>query len=338
MDGLQQVIVRRNEKLLRELGPLVAACLSDPGTEDILLNPDSSLWVKRTLRDFEMVGTMTATQAMSALGTIAAIRDTVISHENPILETELPSDGSRFEGLIPPVVRQPVFAIRQRPRAVFTISDYEAAGILTDKHDALNRQRHRNQFIEMVRGKNHGDVIRAAIAQRKNMLVAGSTGSGKTTFINAVLDELVAISPTDRVLIIEDTPELQCNVKNSVALLAVGRVSMLDCLRASMRLKPTRIVVGEVRGGEALTMLKAWNTGHPGGAASVHANDARSALVRLESLVAEATEAPQQQLIAEAINVVVFVDNEPAIKAGRKVREIAVVMGCRDGTYELEYV
>ena len=338
MDGLQQVIVRRNEKLLRELGPLVAACLTDPGTEDILLNPDSSLWVKRTLRDFEMVGTMTATQAMSALGTIAAIRDTVISHENPILETELPSDGSRFEGLIPPVVRQPVFAIRQRPRAVFTISDYEAAGILTDKHDALNRQRHRDQFIEVVRGKNHGDVIRVAIAQRKNILVAGSTGSGKTTFINAVLDELVAISPTDRVLIIEDTPELQCNVKNSVALLAVGRVSMLDCLRASMRLKPTRIVVGEVRGGEALTMLKAWNTGHPGGAASVHANDARSALVRLESLVAEATEAPQQQLIAEAINVVVFVDNEPAIKAGRKVREIAVVMRYRDGTYELEYV
>jgi len=338
MDGLEQVVVRRNEKLVRELGPIVASCLSDPRTEDLLLNADSNLWVKRTHADFEVVGKMTSAQALSAFGTIAAIRDTVINHENPILETELPTDGSRFEGLIPPVVRQPVFAIRQRPRCVFTLNDYEKTGILTDKDDALNLYRHKDQFLEVVRGKRHAAVIRAAIEQRKNILVAGSTGSGKTTFINAVLDALAAITPADRVLIIEDTPELQCNVKNSVALLAVGRVSMLDCLRASMRLKPTRIVVGEVRGPEALSMLKAWNTGHPGGAASVHANDARSALIRLESLVAEATEAPQHHLIAEAVNLVVFVDNEPAIKAGRKVREVAVVMGYRDGAYELEYV
>lgn len=338
MVELDQVVVRRNEKLVRELGPLVTSCLNDFRTEDILLNADSTLWVKRTHSDFEVAGKMTSAQALSAFGTIAAIRNTVINHENPILETELPTDGSRFEGLIPPVVRQPVFAIRQRPRCVFSLRDYETTGILTDKNDALNHQRHRDQFIEMVRGKRHVEVIRAAIDQRKNILVAGSTGSGKTTFINAVLDELAVLSPADRVLIIEDTPELQCNVKNSVALLAVGRVSMLDCLRACMRLKPTRIVVGEVRGAEALSMLKAWNTGHPGGAASVHANDARSALIRLESLVAEATEASQQQLIAEAVNLVVFVDNEPTIKAGRKVREVAVVMGYRDGAYELEYV
>src|SRR5713226_9657599 len=285
MHELQQVTERRNEKLVRELGPLVASCLEDHGTEDILLNPDGRVWVKRTHQDFEVVGSMLPAQALSAFGTIAAIRDTVINHENPILETELPTDGSRFEGLIPPVVRQPVFAIRQRPHRVFTLNEYETAGILTDK-----------------------------------------------------TDELAAISPVDRVLIIEDTPELQCNVKNSVALLAVGRVAMLDCLRACMRLKPTRIVVGEVRGAEALSMLKAWNTGHPGGAASVHANDAHGALIRLESLVAEATAAPQQQLIAEAVNVVVFVDGEPSIRAGRKVREVAVVMGYRDGNYELEYV
>ena len=338
MVELEQVVIRRNEKLVRELGPLVTACLNDSRTEDVLLNADSTLWVKRTHSDFEVAGKMTSSQALSAFGTIAAIRNTVINHENPILETELPTDGSRFEGLIPPVVRQPVFAIRQRPRSVFTLTDYEAKGILTGKDDALNRQRHRDHFIELVRGKRHVEVIRVAIEQRKNILVAGSTGSGKTTFINAVLHELTVINPADRVLIIEDTPELQCNVRNSVALLAVGRVSMLDCLRACMRLKPTRIVVGEVRGAEALSMLKAWNTGHPGGAASVHANDARGALIRLESLVAEATEAPQQQLIAEAVNVVVFVDNEPTIKAGRKVREVAVVVGYRNGAYELEYV
>jgi type IV secretion system protein TrbB len=338
MQELQQVTERRNEKLVRELGPLVSTCLEDPRTEDILLNPDGRVWVKRTHTDFETVGTMLPAQALSAFGTIAAIRDTVINHDSPILETELPTDGSRFEGLIPPVVRRPVFAIRQRPHRVFTLSDYECAGILTDKNDALNRHRSHDYFVEMVRGMRHVEVIRAAIQHRKNILVAGSTGSGKTTFINAVLDELANISPDDRVLIIEDTPELQCNVTNSVALLAVGRVSMLDCLRASMRLKPTRIVVGEVRGAEALSMLKAWNTGHPGGAASVHANNAYGALIRLESLVAEATAAPQQSLIAEAVNVVVFVDGEPSIQAGRKVREVAVVTGFRDGEYRLEYV
>src|SRR6202790_2843530 len=210
MQELQQVTERRNEKLVRELGPLVASCLEDHRTEDILLNADGRVWVKRTHQDFEVAGSMLPAQALSAFGTIAAICDRVINHDTPILETELPTDGSRFEGLIPPVVRQPVFAIRQRPHRVFTLNDYETAGILTDKSDELNRQRQRDDFGELVRGKRHAEVIRAAIEQRKNILVAGSTGSGKTTFINAVLDELARISPDDRVLIIEDTPALQC--------------------------------------------------------------------------------------------------------------------------------
>src|SRR5882762_6792653 len=159
MQELQQVTERRNEKLVRELGPLVASCLEDHHTEDILLNADGRVWVKRTHQDFEVVGSMLPAQALSAFGTIAAIRDTVINHENPILETELPTDGSRFEGLIPPVVRHPVFAIRQRPHCVFTLNEYEIDGILTDKSDALNLQRHRDYFVELVRGKRHGEVI-----------------------------------------------------------------------------------------------------------------------------------------------------------------------------------
>jgi len=190
----------------------------------------------------------------------------------------------------------------------------------------------------MVRGLKHVEVIRFAVRLRKNMLIVGSTGSGKTTLVNAILDCLARLCPRDRVVLIEDTPELQCAVENSVALLAAGAVTMLDCLRACMRLKPTRIVVGEVRGGEALTMLKAWNTGHPGGAATVHANDAMSGLLRLESLVAEATSAPQQKLIAEAVNLIIFVDEESQIPAGRKVREMAVVLGHENGSYQLEYV
>jgi type IV secretion system protein TrbB len=153
-----------------------------------------------------------------------------------------------------------------------------------------------------------------------------------------LLDVMAEVAPDDRVVSIEDTTELQCSVPNHVDLLAVGNVSMLDCLRACMRLKPTRIVVGEVRGAEAHTMLKAWNTGHPGGAATVHANDALSGLIRLESLVAEATSAPQQTLIAEAVDLVVFVDQEPELKAGRKVREVALVNGYSNGRYQVEFV
>ena len=261
-----------------------------------------------------------------------------MNHERPILETELPLDGSRFEGVVSPVVRRPVFAIRLRPRKIFTLDDYEADGILTDATDPLNKRRRRDDFLDTVRSLNHADVIRAAVRVRKNILVVGSTGSGKTTLVNAILDSLARLAPHDRVISIEDTIELQCPVENYLDLRAVGNVSMLECLRACMRLKPTRIVVGEVRGAEAHTLLKAWNTGHPGGAATVHANDALSGLIRLESLVAEATSAPQQTLIAEAVDLVVFVDEESSTKAGRKVKEVLLVTGYSNGSYQVEHV
>jgi len=231
-----------------------------------------------------------------------------------------------------------IFAIRLRPRRIFTLGDYEAAHILTEKDDPLNRLRRREDFAVSVRSLTHSDIIRAAIRARKNILVVGSTGSGKTTLVNAILDALAQITPNDRVISIEDTTELQCAVKNYLDLRAVGKVTMLECLRACMRLKPTRIVVGEVRGAEAHTLLKAWNTGHPGGAATIHANDAISGLIRLESLVAEATSAPQQTLIGEAVNVVIFIDEESDLKAGRKVREVLLVTGYRDGRYQVEHV
>jgi type IV secretion system protein VirB11 len=235
-------------------------------------------------------------------------------------------------------VRHPVFAIRRRPKRIFTLDQYSESGILTSQTDPLNRLRRRENFADRLVGLSHAEVIRAAIAGKKNILTAGSTGSGKTTFTNAILDGIATISPNDRVISIEDTTELQCSVANYVDLRAVGSVTMLDCLRACMRLKPSRIVVGEVRGAEAHTMLKAWNTGHPGGAATVHANDALSGLIRLESLVAEATNAPQQQLIAEAVDLVVFIDEEASLSAGRKVREVALVTGYQDGRYQLEHV
>jgi type IV secretion system protein VirB11 len=185
---------------------------------------------------------------------------------------------------------------------------------------------------------SHAEIIRAAVREKKNILIAGATGSGKTTLANGILSELGHLAPDDRVISIEDTSELQSSVANHVELKATGRVTMLDCLRACMRLNPTRIVVGEVRGAEAHTLLKAWNTGHPGGIATIHANDALSALIRLESLVAEATAAPQQTLIGEAVDLVVFMDSEPGIAARRKVREVLLVNGWADGRYLVERV
>jgi type IV secretion system protein VirB11 len=329
---------RFEAKLKRELGDTVLGLLADDRTEDILLNPDSVLWTKRMGEGFVAVGQIPPAQAASAMNTIAAWKGTVMNHDRPILETELPLDGSRFEGIISPVVQQPIFAIRLRPRRIFTLDEYELSSILTHKADPLNRLRGKDRFRESLEGLTHAEIIRAAVRAKKNILVVGSTGSGKTTLVNAILDAQAQIAPNDRVISIEDTTELQCAVKNCVDLRAVGAVTMMDCLRACMRLKPTRIVVGEVRGAEAHTMLKAWNTGHPGGAATVHANDALSGLIRLESLVAEATAAPQQSLIAEAIDLVIFVDEEPDLAAGRKVRELALVTGYRDGRYEVEYV
>ncbi|MBL8211172.1 MAG: Flp pilus assembly complex ATPase component TadA [Bryobacterales bacterium] len=326
---------RLDAKLRRELG---LTALDDPRTEDIVLNPDGRLWVKRQGMGFAVAGEMFAAQAQAAIGTIAAQRGTVANYDRPILETELPVDGSRFEGIVQPVVRRPIFAIRLRPRRVFTLEDYEAGDILSCCSDPRNAQRSRRSFAETVRGLSHGEVIRTAIRDRRNILIVGSTGSGKTTLVNAILEAVARISPSDRVITIEDTMELQCPVENYVDLRAVAGVSMLDCLRACMRLKPTRIVVGEVRGAEAHVMLKSWNTGHPGGVATIHANDALSGLVRLESLVAEATSAPQQSLIAEAVDLVIFIDEESSLAAGRKVRELLVVTGCDQGRYLVEYV
>ncbi len=329
---------RLDSKLRRELGELVLSHLANDSTEDIVLNPDSSLWIRRIGEGFVRVGEMPPAQAASALNTVAAWKGTVLNHEHPILETELPLDGSRFEGIVSPVVRQPAFAIRLRPKRVFRLREYEAEGILSRRTDPLNRARREEDFGATVREMNHAEVIREAITAKKNILVVGSTGSGKTTLVNAILREMAEICPQDRVVSIEDTTELQCAVKNYVDLRAVGTVTMLDCLRACMRLKPTRIIVGEVRGAEAHTLLKAWNTGHPGGAATVHANDALSGLVRLESLVAEATPTPQQVLIAEAVDVVVFIDEDAGLEAGRKVKEVALVTGYRAGRYQVEFV
>ncbi|HTJ27571.1 MAG TPA: P-type conjugative transfer ATPase TrbB [Candidatus Limnocylindria bacterium] len=305
------------EKLVRELGPVIMDALADPKVVEIMLNPDGVLWVDVLGEGMRDTGTrISASKAENLLGTIAAMLDVTIGADQPILQGELPIDGSRVQGVIRPVASSPVFAIRKRASLVYTLDDYVASGILDP---------------------GHAEALRAAVRDRENILIVGSTGSGKTTLANALLDEISkAAGTSQRIVIIEDTVELQCTAPNAVSLRTSDAVDMTQCLRVTMRLRPDRIVVGEVRDHAALALLKAWNTGHPGGLCTVHANSAAAGLLRLEQLIAEAKNVePQPVLIAEAVNVIVFITRTAT---SRRVTEVVRTRGVRDGQYLLDAI
>lgn len=304
------------ETMRRQLGPF-CQMLGERDLIELMLNPDGKVWADHLGRGMSIVGTMGATTAESFIATVASTLRGTVTRDSPLLECELPFEapfeGSRFEAMIPPVVSAPIFTIRRKASAVFTLRDYQDAGILSA---------HQRTLIE------------AAVRTRRNILVVGGTGSGKTTLVNAILAEIAAAAPTHRLVIIEDTAELQCTAENVVLLRATDTVTMNRLLKATMRLRPDRIIVGEVRGGEALTLLKAWNTGHPGGVCTVHANSAQSGLLRLEQLIAEASQAPTRDLIADAVDLLVFIEKTDAAP-GRRVTEIVAVSGGSDGNYQL---
>ena len=307
---------RQAEKLRRELGPVVMRTLQDPRVVEVLLNPDGRLWVDLLGEGVRDTGeTMAPAQAENLLGTVAALLGTVITAERPLLEGELPLDGSRFQGVLPPVVANPVFAIRKRALQVFTLEDYVAQGLLTE---------------------THAEAIRHAVAQHRNLLVVGGTSSGKTTLANAILAVIAEqAGDRERLVILEDTVELQCTAPNTVALRTTETIDLTRLLRATLRLRPDRIIVGEVRGAEALALLKAWNTGHNGGLATVHANSAAAGLLRLEQLIQEADVPPQPMLIAEAVHLIVHVIKEGGV---RFVQEVAEVHGWESGGYRLKSI
>lgn len=303
----QQSVARQEEALRRALGPEILAALEDPEVIEIMLNPDGGLWLDRLGAGMEKIGEVDSIRAMSIISTVAAMLSTVVNEDRPILECELPTDGSRFEALVPPIVQRPTFSLRKRALLIFSLADYVSKGIMTE---------HQKVAIE------------AAVLNRQNILIAGGTGTGKTTLANAVLACIAERAGDQRIVIIEDTRELQCLAQNAVFLRSADHVDMTRLLRATMRLRPDRIVVGEVRDGSALALLKAWNTGHPGGVGTVHANDAGAALIRVGQLIQEAGVPPAPDLIAEAVNVVVSIRRTPA---GRVVDEVAAVRGWSSG-------
>jgi type IV secretion system protein TrbB len=313
-------------KLQRECGELMVQALKHPEIIEVMLNPDGNLWIDKFGDGMVKIGTLPSAQAETLISTTAAIMGTVVSHDAPILEGEFPLDGSRFEGIIAPVVLKPTFAIRKKAVKVFSLEAYRDRTILSYKDDPANRSIYKDGDVRDG-AKDHYDILKNAVILRKNILVVGSTGSGKTTFVNAILDTIAKDTSDHRIVIIEDTAELQCTAENAVQLRSWEHVSMLRCLKATMRLRPDRIIVGETRGPEALALLKAWNTGHPGGLATVHANDAMAGLIRMEQLIQEANVPPQPELIAEAVNIVIFIGRDPTHPAGRKIKEMILVTG-----------
>jgi type IV secretion system protein TrbB len=303
---------RRRElaQLRTGLGHVVLSILDEPTTVEVVLNADGRLWRERLGESMQEVGKMSAGQAEAFLRCLASILKTTITRENPILDGELP-DGSRVSGQLPPIVSSPVFAIRKRASAVFPLSQYVADGIMTESEK---------------------DLLSNAVRTHRNILVSGSVGCGKTTLLNALIGE---IDPGERLIVIEDTTEIQCVSINRVQYRASFEVDMTRLVRTSLRMRPDRLLVGEVRGPEALDLIISWNLGHPGGLATIHANDARSSLTRLETLISMNPRAPRdiQKLIGEVQPVLVHIVKT---QKGRALREILEVEEYANSCYRIK--
>lgn len=292
------------------LGPAIATYLEDPTVAEVMLNPDGRLWIDRLAGGMEDTGChILPANAERIIRLVAHHVGAEVHPGSPRVSAELPETGERFEGLIPPIVTAPCFAIRRPAVAIFTLADYVRAGTMTTDQARL---------------------LERAIHDRKNILVAGGTSSGKTTLVNALLAEVAKTG--DRVILVEDTRELQCAAPNLVALRTKdGAASLSDLVRSSLRLRPDRIPIGEVRGAEALDLLKAWGTGHPGGIGTLHAGSALGALRRLEQLVQEAVVTVPRALIAETIDLIAVLSGRGK---ARRLTELAAVYGLdRDGNY-----
>lgn len=302
---------RRIQMLRTAMGPVIAEALEDPDVVEIMLNPDRTLWVDRLSSGRAPLDVkLSEADGERIIRLVAAHVGAEVHRAQPLLTAELPETGERFEGILPPAAPGPAFALRKRAVGVIPLERYVADGMMT---------------------MQQAEFLCRAVRDRQNILIAGGTSSGKTTLANALLAEIATTG--DRVLVLEDTIELQCAAHDHVPLRTrSGVVTMRDLVRATMRLRPDRVVVGEVRGGEALDLIKVWGTGHPGGIATLHAGSALGALLRLEQLILEVAVNPPRPLIAEAVNVVIYIAGRGR---KRRIAGIARVTGFDATGYHL---
>jgi len=310
-------LTRLDHKLKRELGTHIVEALENPDVLEICVNSDGQIWLEEKGIGLYQTGEGVKPEGLlAALGTIAAMLGTEVNEATPILEGRLPLDGSRVEGAIPPASPDgPSISIRKHASALIPLSQYETEGRISPAA---------------------ADFLRGALRNAKNIVVSGGTSSGKTTFTNALIAELLALAPQDRLVVIEDTAELQCATPNKQSFVTTETVTMRKLIKTAMRYRPDRILIGEVRGGEALDLLRSWNTGHPGGITTLHANNAAAALLRIEQLISEVSVTPMSALIAEVVDVVVHMRELGRI--GRRVTEIIQVNGHREGEYQYDRI
>ncbi|MBK8176991.1 MAG: Flp pilus assembly complex ATPase component TadA [Rhodospirillales bacterium] len=304
---------RLDRGLRRALDAEIAALLEEPSVTDVMCNADGRVFVDRTGAGRTDSGiTLTAANADFALRMLASSVGTVITRDAPLLSATMPGSGERVAGSIAPITEQPTLSIRKPPRTVFDLSAFSrgpcalADGPVIDGDDPLVR----------------------AVQERRNILIAGSTGSGKTSLLSSLLqiDSVVR----DRCLIIEDTREIAIEAPDHVRFLTSPQIGMQRLVQHALRYRPDRIVLGEVRSGDAaLEMLFACNTGHSGSFGTIHANSALDALGRLEDLCSTICPQPPRRAIATAIGCVVFVQRT---MTGRAISEVLYVDGWQDGT------
>lgn len=311
---------RLEEMLGRYLGPAILRALEDPDVTEVYVNPQDRVirYERRSTGKGPSGEFIDAHRIEMFLNAVATRMGITLTSDNPRLEAELPPrvfDGARLQGFIPPVVSGPAFNIRKPAAGVFTLDDYVKTGALSDE--------------ERI-------VLRAVVGERKNILIVGGTNTGKTTFANALLHEIATQFPAERLVVLEDTVELQCSASDQLALRSTSDVTLADLVRSALRTSPNRIIVGEVRGAEALDLLDAWATGHPGGVATLHASSAEGALMRLDRLAQRANVPPQLQLVAEAVHIIVVIDGG---HRRRRITAVARVRGVdREGNFVLQHL
>src|SRR6202790_3440294 len=286
---------------LRPIEPL----LMDNTISEIMGNPDASWWYERDgIMHQDATISFHAGQLRTGLEVIANQLGKKLDEDNPLLHAQLP-DGSRLAAVIPPVVRPaPALTIRKFTSRHYTIDDLISRGTLT---------------------RALADFLGEQISCGKTLLISGGTGTGKTTLLRILAD---FIPDRERIVVIEDTPELHIRKPNIVAAgpqtnTFKTHVSFDDLLKDALRFRPDRIILGEVRGAEARTLLDSFNTGHSGSLATIHANSAEKALCRFANLVmrghAQTTFSDTEAEISEAVDFVVHVERQPGRRAIREV-------------------
>jgi type IV secretion system protein VirB11 len=273
------------------LGALAPFLEADDVT-DIYINRPNEVWVERLggIAERITVDGLDALVLERLSRQIAALSAQGINREHPLLSASLP-DGSRVQIAMAPATRGDVaIAIRKYVVTDLRVDDYAQAGAFNTIRNTSERSSLQARLTALYAKGNFAAVLKTAVQERCNIFISGGTSSGKTTFLNALIKE---IDPAERLILIEDTPELKVSHENAVGLIASrsalreATVTMEDLLNASLRMRPDRIILGELRGPEAFTFLRAVNTGHPGSMTTIHADSPERAIEQLVLLVLE---------------------------------------------------